>query len=255
MVVLTLELDGKERLNFRKRVNLLACTFKNVYLPLEKNRQMFVPHFLIKALEIKSDDIIIESEDLKTIEISFKRPLTDDELWEIGRQNPDYKIEQDKNGKLHIMAPVGFNGGYFEGETFGELRNWQKAIKKGKTFSPSTGFKLPDGSTHAADGAWVSDEKIAKLTVEQRKKFAPIVPDFVIEVRSESDTLKALKSKMKTVWIKNGVRLAWLIDPLKQKAYIYRQDGSTAEIKDFEQKLSGEDVCPGFEFDLSLLKL
>lgn len=255
MAVLALELEGKERLIFRKRDNLPSSTFKNVSLPSEKNRQMFVPHFLIKALEIKRDDIIIESEDLKSIEISFKRPLTDDELWEIGRQNPDYKIEQDKNGKLHIKAPVGFNGGIFEDHTYRQLSNWRFEFGKGQSLSVSTGFKLPDGSTHAADGAWVSDEKIAKLTAEQRKKFAPIVPDFVIEVRSESDTLKALKNKMKTVWIKNGVRLAWLIDPLKQKAYIYRQDGSTAEIKDFEQKLSGEDVCPDFEFDLSLLKL
>ena len=99
---------------------------------------MFISHFLIKSVDvrIRRDEWIIEGDDLQTIEIAFKRPISDDFLWEIARQNPDHKIELDKNGKLHVMAPVGFNGGFFEGEAFGELRNWQKRIKHGRTFRP-----------------------------------------------------------------------------------------------------------------------
>lgn len=191
---------------------------------------------------------------LGPVELKMPGRLNEDEFFTFCTANPDLQIEQDKHGKIIIMAPVGFDSGYYEGEAFGELRNWNRLNGMGRTFSPSTGFKLPDGSTHSADAAWISNEKIAKLTPDQRKRFAPIVPDFVIEVRSESDGITRLKRKMASVWIKNGVNLAWLIDPVKQNAYIYRQDGIVETIADFENVLSGEDVCEGFEFDLRMLR-
>ncbi len=190
-----------------------------------------------------------------TYEIKLPQKMNDEAFIEFCSANPDLRIEQDKNGKLIIMAPVGFDGGIYEDETYGELRNWRKNLGKGKSLSPSTGFKLPDGSTHSADGAWVSDEKVAMLTPEQRQRFAPVVPDFIIEVRSASDRLPKLKKKMAEVWIKNGVRLGWLIDPIDKKAYIYRQNGSVETIQGFNHVLSGEDVCVGFKLDLSTIKL
>jgi Uma2 family endonuclease len=112
---------------------------------------------------------------------------------------------------------------------------------------------LPDGSVRSSDGAWANSDKVNALSPEERKKFASLVPDFVIEIRSSSDRLSKLKSKMKDTWIKNGVRLAWLIDPIARKAYIYRADGSEEVIPNFNHVLSGEDVCPGFQLDLKTL--
>lgn len=170
-------------------------------------------------------------------------------------QNRDLRIEREANGKVTIMAPVHFDSGYFEGEVFGELRAFVKNNKLGgRALSPSTGFKLPDGSTKSPDASWISAEKLAALPPAERKKFAAVVPDFVIELRSDSDKLGKLKRKMEQTWIANGVRLAWLIDPVKQKVYIYRQDGSTEVVQGFDGKLNGEDVLPGFDLDLGMLK-
>lgn len=158
------------------------------------------------------------------------------------------------DGTLFIIPPVHLDSGHFELEIAGELRNYAKKSSKGRTFGSSTGFKLPDGSTRAADAAWVSDEQIARLSSEERKSFARLVPEFIVEIRSDTDRLARLQKKMTDTWIANGVRLAWLIDPVEQKAYIYRADGSIQVVADFSAKLGGEDVLPGFEFDLGLLK-
>lgn len=188
-------------------------------------------------------------------EIKFERRLTEQELMEFSAENDHLRIEEDKNGKLIIMPPVDIDGGAREARAFGYLFAWWLTHKQGEVFSPSTGFKLPDTSTRSPDGAWVSAEKMAAVPQAERKKFARIAPDFVIEVRSTSDRLGKLKKKMTDTWIKNGVRLAWLIDPIAETAYIYRQDGSTVEIKGFDNVLSGEDVCPGLEMNLANLRV
>lgn len=170
-------------------------------------------------------------------------------------QNCELRIEREANGKVTIMAPVHFDSGFFETEVLAELRNFVKNSKLGgRVLSPSTGFKLPDGSTKSPDASWINAEKLAALPPEERKKFAAVVPDFIIEIRSDSDKLGKLKRKMEQTWIANGVRLAWLIDPVKQKAYIYRQDRSIDVIQGFDSTLNGEDVLPGFELDLGMLK-
>jgi Uma2 family endonuclease len=216
-----------------------------------KNNQMAVTPFLLLSSVL---DTVLPLPDTEGVyEIKLPKALTDEQFFELCRKLPDYQIEQTKNGKLIIMPPVGLDGGIFEGEAYGALSSWRAFDGKGKSPSPSTGFRLPDGSTHAADGSWISDEKIAKLTPEERKGFAHIVPDFVIEVRSNSDRIARLKKKMTDVWIKNGVLLAWLIDPVEKKAYIYRQNGSSETIPSFDHVLSGEDVCEGFKLDLSKL--
>ncbi|MFN0036561.1 MAG: Uma2 family endonuclease [Saprospiraceae bacterium] len=188
-------------------------------------------------------------------ETEFKpnRRFTDAELMEFCAENSELRVEMDKNGKLIIMPPVDYDGGIAESDAHGLLYNWWLQYQKGRTFSPTTGFKLPDGSIRSADGAWVSDEKIAAITPSQRKKFAPLVPDFVMEVRSSSDRIGKLKKKMTDTWLANGVRLAWLIDPKMKKAYTYHPGQPVEELSGFDRTLSGEDVCPGFEFDLRKL--
>ena len=165
-------------------------------------------------------------------------------------RNGDFKIERDKHGVITVYPPMTLDSGYFEGLAFTILSNWSIRNKQGRAYSPSTAFDLPDGSTCKADGAWISMQKINQLTEEERKHIAAIVPDFVMEVRSQTDSIGQLKKKMEDTWIANGVRLAWLIDPLRKKAWIYRANGIMTEVENFNTILDGEDILPGFQSDL-----
>ncbi len=184
--------------------------------------------------------------------VTFRSQMTKEQFHRFSLRNSDFKIERDKLGYITIHPLMTYDSSINEGEAFFALKLWSKQnAKLGKVLSPSASFDLPDGSTHKADGAWISIEKHNKLTSEERKHIAAIVPDFIMEVRSQTDRLNKLKKKMTDVWIANGVRLAWLIDPLKKKAYIYRADGSEMELSGIESSLNGENVLSGFELKLS----
>lgn len=134
------------------------------------------------------------------------------------------------------------------------LGQWVVAHKDlGVGFDSSGGFRLPDTSMRAPDAAWVRMERWQQLSIKEQEKFAPLTPDFVIEIRSKSDSLPELNNKM-LKWTANGCRLAWLIDPLEQKAYVYTPDGLTETLNSFDETLSGGEVLPGFQLDLSVLK-
>ena len=184
---------------------------------------------------------------------SFRPKMNDKEFEQFCKDNPYLQIEVDPLGNIVAEPPVSYESGGQESEVGADLAIWNRYAKLGKTFSSSTMFTLPDGSKRMPGAAWVSMEKHQKLTPRQRKTFARVVPDFVVEVRSPSDDPVVLKRKMTDVWIANGVRLAWLIDAEQEKSWVFRADGSTEMIEGFDQKLSGEDVLPGFEFDLKVL--
>ena len=179
--------------------------------------------------------------------------MSDEEFFIFCQQNPDLRIERDQNRQIFIMAPTGFYTGKFNSDIITELNLWNRISKTGEVFESSTGFALPDEAVFSPDASWISNEKINFLTEEQKKKFAPVCPDFVIELKSASDKLMTLKSKM-VKWIENGAQLAWLIDPESKKVFIYREDSSVTIIQGFDNKLSGENVLPGFELDLQLLQ-
>jgi Uma2 family endonuclease len=181
-------------------------------------------------------------------------PVSDEAFEQICADNPEMRIEREPNGKLIIMPPAHTETGLYENQAQFELELWNRQAQLGKVFSASSGFTLPDYSIRSADASWVSNEKYAALSAGERKSFARFVPDFVIEIKSDTDDLRALKQKMPETWIANGVRLAWLIDVAAEKTYIYRANGSVEVVEGFDKKLSGEDVLPGFEFDLNLLK-
>ena len=169
---------------------------------------------------------------------------------------PELQMEREKNGKINIMSPVKGGSGIRESTLNYRVKHWQMEQQNGITFSPSTGFNLPDGSTKSPDVSWLSSEKIEALTADEiENQYIPTVPDFVVELRSKSDKISAVKKKMEKTWIANGVRLAWLIDPFKEKAYIYRIDGTKEIVAGFDNKLSGEDVLEGFELDLLEFKV
>lgn len=154
------------------------------------------------------------------LELRLTRRLTQPEFEAFCAENPDLRVERKADGKILILPPVHLDSGYYQGELFGELRNYSKHDGRGQAFSPSTGFRLPDGSTRSPDASWVSMEQLAGLSPEERKSFAPVVPEFVAKIRSDTDHLTQLKRKMTDVWIANGVQLAWLIDPMEHKSYI-----------------------------------
>ncbi len=179
--------------------------------------------------------------------------MSDDAFFNFCVQNRDVRLERDTGGQIIIMAPADLSIGSMISVISGELFIWNRQYKSGNAFGSATGFTLPDGAVFSPDAAWVSNEKIALLSEDDKSKFAPVCPDFICELKSPSDRLNTLKNKM-LKWIENGARLAWLIDPESKKVFIYREDGSVSIIQGFNNKLSGEDVLPGFELDLQLFQ-
>ena len=180
--------------------------------------------------------------------------ITDEQFLQFAMQYEDLRIEQDKNGLIQIMPPVGYDSGIREGHPYGALYAWWLGSRKGRVCSPSTMFILPDGSKKMADGAWISEEKHQSVSAAERKKIAAVVPDFVIEVRSETDNEKTIFEKMTDTWIANGVKLAWLIDPIGRTAYSFLEDGTIKQVRGLSETLSAEPVCPGFRFDLKIME-
>jgi len=176
--------------------------------------------------------------------------LTDEQFFQLCIDNRDLRFERTASGGLIIMPPTGSETGNFNIDLSYQLQSWSRQNKHlGIAFDSSTGFKLPDGTDISPDAAWIRRDRWDALTAEEKKKFAPICPDFVVELRSTTDSLEKLRAKMK-VYVKNGARLGWLLDRKNRKVEISRQ-GSDVEILDSPATLSGEDVLPGFVLDLS----
>ncbi len=186
-----------------------------------------------------------------TLDLSDVVRLSDDDLLTVCAANPDLRIERNAAGQLEIMSPSGSSSSACEAEFVAALHAWNQQYGEGIVFTASGGFRLPNGAVRAADAAWVRRSDWDVLTTAQQDTFAPVVPEFVVEVRSPSDRLPALRGKMEE-WIQNGCRLAWLIDPIHGQATIYHADGTIDEFR-MDRVLSGEDVLSGFAFDLKKL--
>ncbi|MEH1835257.1 MAG: Uma2 family endonuclease [Nostoc sp.] len=180
--------------------------------------------------------------------LKLKIDLTDDQFFQMCQQNRDYRFERTASGELLIMPPTGSDTGNRNFDMVVELGIWNKQTKLGKGFDSSTGFTLPNGAERSPDVSWVKIERWNALTPEQQEKFAPICPDFVVELRSRTDSLKELQEKMQE-YIENGAQLGWLIDRKNKRVEIYRP-GKDVEILDNPASLSGENVLPGFVLDL-----
>lgn len=176
--------------------------------------------------------------------------LTDEQFYQLCISNPELNIERNAAGGLILMSPVGGDSGSREMGLGGELYLWNKQTGLGKTFSSSTVFKLPGGGDRSPDAAWVELSRWQALTPEQRQKFPPIAPDFVIELRSRTDNLQTLQAKMQE-YLDSGVRLGWLFNPQDQQIEIYRQ-GQEKEVRSLPTLLSGETVLPGFTLQVDL---
>ncbi|MCU0391399.1 MAG: Uma2 family endonuclease [Thermoflexibacter sp.] len=178
---------------------------------------------------------------------SFER-FTDDELYAFCMANKGLRIERNKKGQLEIMPPTGLETSFRNTELNTELNIWNRKNRLGLVSESNGGYTLPNGAMRTPDVAWISTERWANVPPAERKKFAHVCPDFVIELLSESDSLSEGKAKMEE-WRENGCRLGWLINPKDKNVFIYRENGEII-IQSFEQKLSGENVLLGFEMDL-----
>ncbi|MEH2176735.1 Uma2 family endonuclease [Nostoc sp.] len=175
--------------------------------------------------------------------------FSDEQFYHLCQNNRELKFERTTKGELIIMSPVGGESGNREADLIIDLGIWNRQTGLGFTFSSSTIFKLPNGADRSPDAAWIQRERWQALTPEQRRKFPPIAPDFVIELRSATDDLEMLHSKMHE-YIGAGVQLAWLINPQQQQVEIYRQN-QDVEVRNLPTQLSGENVLPGFSLSLS----
>lgn len=177
--------------------------------------------------------------------------VTDEQFLEFVKVNPNLQLERSATGELMIMAPTGSESGHYNFELGVDFGNWNRQTRTGKAFDSSTGFRLPNGAIRAPDIAWVVSERWNALTPDQQKGFAPLCPDFVIELVSETNLLEDLQAKMQE-YIENGCRLGWLINPKTQTVEIYRPK-QPVETLPFSTPLSGEAVLPGLVLNLQTI--
>ena len=173
--------------------------------------------------------------------------VTDDLLLELGSLNEEWYIEADADGGLLIMAPPGPSSGSRELRIGAQLLNWSDAAKRGGTF-PSAMFRLPNGWRRAPDAAWISDERLSRISPDDEGVWA-VCPDFVVEVRSASDRLSPVQEKME-MWVSQGARLGWLVDPREETVWVYRPDQEPERLERPES-LTATEIAEDLTIDLS----
>ncbi|WP_445626868.1 Uma2 family endonuclease [Nostoc sp. DSM 114167] len=177
--------------------------------------------------------------------------LTDNQFYQLCRENPEIKFERNARGELLIMPPTGGETGNRNIEIAADFVIWNRQTQLGICFDSSTCFKLPNGANRSPDVAWIRKERWDTLTPEEQEKFPPIAPDFVLELMSPSDSLKETQEKMQE-YIDNGVKLGWLINSKLRQVEIYSL-GQPVEILEHPKELLGEDILPGFTLNLAII--
>ncbi len=175
----------------------------------------------------------------------YAKDMSSEEFFAFCQLNNDLRIERTADGQMIIMAPTGSETGNRNSEINAEIVFWNRVHKLGVTFDSSTGFTLPNGAERAPDTAWIRKERWDALSPQEKKKFAPIAPDFVLELRSEDQSLSELREKMDE-YMDCGCRMGWLIDPQNRRTYVYNENGEIQTVP-FEEKLSGGEVMPALE--------
>lgn len=175
--------------------------------------------------------------------------MTADEFFEFCQHNRKLRIERTASGEVIIMAPAGGEAGSRNINLTTVVRLWAKQNGTGVAFDSSTGFDLPNGATRSPDAAWVLRERLTALTPQQKRKFLPLCPDFVAELRSPSDRIDDLKAKLQE-YIENGARLGWLLIPETRTVFIYRPGHDVVQLDD-PTTLNGDDVLPDFTLELA----
>jgi Uma2 family endonuclease len=183
-----------------------------------------------------------------TLNLNSIIKLTSEQFYQLCEENPDLKLERNANGELIVMPPTGGETGKTNSKFNLQIGLWNEQTELGEVFDSSTGFTLPNKADRSPDASWVEKSRWSALTPEQREKFIPLCPDFVIELVSPSDSLKKTQEKMQE-YMENGCRLGWLINRKKREVEIYRP-GQDVEVLQSPLTLSGENVLPGFVLNL-----
>jgi Uma2 family endonuclease len=187
---------------------------------------------------------------MTTIKISaFTDKINDRNFEQLCADNPESKFETTKEGKLIVMSPTGSESGRKNSDLLIQVGIWNRQTRLGEIFDSSTGFKLANGATRSPDVSWIERSRWNNLTKEQQKRFAPIAPDFVIELMSPTDDLIELQQKM-SEYVSCGVKLGWLINPDDKSVEIYRLE-KDREILHNVSCLEGENLMPGLMVDLT----
>jgi len=184
----------------------------------------------------------------QSVRLRFQRPMTDEELMRFCAANEMVRVERDANGELILMSPTGTGTGRINSELNFQLAAWARETNSGVTFDSNAGFTLPDGSMRSPDAAWIAWPRWNALTKEEQERFAPICPEFVIELRSPSDSLPELQAKMR-LWVANGAEVAWLVDPARKTVEVYRP-GREAEVVAGGSAVEGAGPVAGFVLEL-----
>jgi Uma2 family endonuclease len=174
--------------------------------------------------------------------------LTDDQLYELCQLNPELRIERTAQGELLVMPPTGGETSKRNFDLIVAVGIWARQDNSGIAFDSSGGFILPNSALRSPDVAWIKRSRLEGLAAEQKRKFIPLCPDFVIELRSPTASLRALQTKLRE-YIDNGAQLGWLIDPEEKRAYVYRPD-SPVECLEQPAEISADPVLAGFVLDL-----
>jgi len=174
--------------------------------------------------------------------------MDDDRFFEFCQANRDLRIERNSHGEVIIMPPTGWETSDKNSEINFQLRLWAKKDKRGKVAESSGGYKMPNGAVMSPDASWILNERLEQVSPAKRRKFLPLAPDFVIELRSESDSLSKLEEKMRE-YIENGVALGWLIDASESKIYVYRPEKEVETLEN-PAEISGEPILKGFVLNL-----
>jgi Uma2 family endonuclease len=188
-----------------------------------------------------------------TMDFSRIGLLSDEEFFLFCESNRNLRFERSSEGLITVMAPTGFWTGRLNAKILQRLSNWNELKEGGNVVDSSTGFLLPDKAVFSPDASWISHTRLAEVREEDLKRHLPACPEFVVELASPSDSVFRLKKKMKN-WTKNGVLLAWLIDPETETAFVFRPNKNTLEYQGFDRELSADPVLPGFSLDLRELR-
>ena len=184
-----------------------------------------------------------------TIEIDSIIDLTDEQFFQLCQINKEIRFERNAKGDLIIVPLMGGETGIINAEISGNLGIWNRQTKLGVGFNSSVGCQLPNGAVRSPSCSWIPIEKWNNLTPEQKEKFLPFCPDFLVELMSPDDSLSDTREKMKE-YLENGMKLGWLINREDPQVEIYRA-GKKVEILDSPETLSGKDILPGFILDMT----
>ncbi len=182
------------------------------------------------------------------LKIAPAAPVSDEVLVAFARANEPYRIEQNAKGEIIVMTPVGGEGSSWEAYLSYALTRWAIETGKGISFSPSAGFRLPDKTLLSPDASWIATNRWRSLSRQQQREFTPLCPDFLIELRSPTDSASATEEKMGQ-WMANGAQLAWLIDPIRKLSIVYRP-GQQPETLNKPEVLEGEGPIAGFRLEM-----